>query len=336
MVIVKKDRYYDVNGKLHDEPLSYQVVDDDNYAYNYFDTLDDVVYFRPRLSNQYDPTALYCAFRKKAFVLENLNDAPSVLPRDHNHEAIVFVDNADKSKIQPRFIEYAKQHAYLKVNLLKSDRKKYHDCNLHPHTITPGARAICAWLKTENWSRPRSLASKTYDVCFVGAMRSNGRAIRRETYQQLQVAANKLGLKGLFIGSNVSEGKYMNYLNDSKICPSLKGLGYRCRREWEIMMTNSICLIDWEAKENVDITDLEPDHFLWMKRDIQSQLEWCMDHLADLDSMRMAAYDRALECYVFHRLNLEERFIRLFLLRPQSIIGGYGDLLAAEKDLELI
>jgi len=51
MIIVKKDRYYDTDGKLVDNPMPYQVVDDNNYAYNYFDTMDDVVNFRPRLSN---------------------------------------------------------------------------------------------------------------------------------------------------------------------------------------------------------------------------------------------------------------------------------------------
>ncbi len=338
MVIVKKGRYYDVNGELYDNPLSYQVVDDDNYAYNYFYTLEDVIRFSPKLSNEYDSTAPYCVFRKKAFVLENLNakdGLPPILKEDHNHEAIVFVDSADKERIQSYFIQHAKRHAYLKVNLLKTDLKKYADCNLHPHAITPGARAVCAWLKNQNWCRPRSLASKTYDVCFVGAMRSRGRAIRRKTYELLQTATDKLGLKGLFIGIDVSEGKYMNYLNDSKICPSLKGLGYRCRREWEIMLTNSICLIDWETRDNVSIVDLEPEHFVWMERDIQSQLEWCMDNLIELDSMRLAAYDRALECYVSRRLNLEERFIRLFLLKPKSIIGNYEDLLAAESDLNL-
>lgn len=340
MIIVKKNCYYDVNGKLHDDPLPYQIVDNDNYAYNYFDTREDVINFNPRLSNEYDPEVPYCAFRKKTFVIENLNiknDSPPILQEDHNHKAIVFVDNADKDKIQPRFIKHCKQYVYLKVNLLKTDLEKYYNYNLHPHTITPGARAICAWLKNDNWSQPRKLKSKTYDVCFVGAMRSDGRAHRRKIYDRLQLVTKQLKLKGIFIGSNVSEGKYMNFLNDSKICPSIKGLGYRCHREWEIMLANSICLIDWETQDNVAMVDMNwEEHFLWMDRDMKSQLEWCMDNIRKLDNMRMVAYDLALECYVKRRLNLEERFIRLFLLRPKSVVEDYDDLLTAESDMGLL
>jgi hypothetical protein len=340
MVIVKPKCYYDTQGKVHSNPLPYQVVDK-RYPYNYFDTLDDVIHFRPRLSNQYEPDAPYCAFRKNAFVTENANmknDLPPILGDRSQHKAIVFVDNADKDRIQARFIETCDKFAYLKVNLLKSDLDKYSDYNLHPHVITPCAPAVREWLGNKNKFNLRPMKNKKYDVCFVGDTgASKRREHRRRMYADLQKAARQLKLKALF-KKRVPKGTYMATLNNTKMCHSLKGGGYRSRRDWEIMLANSVCLIDWlTQKDNVVIVDMEPEkHFLWIDKDMRSQLEWCMNNLDKLNEMRMAAYNRALECFIYGKLNLEERFIRLFLLKPQAVVNKYEDLVRQENELSLV
>jgi len=103
------------------------------------------------------------------------------------------------------------------------------------------------------------------------------------------------------------------------------------------MSPDSICLVDWETKDNnVVIMDLDHgSHFLWLEKDIKYQLEWCMDHLDELSDIQMKSYNHALECFVYGKLNFEERLIRAYLINPEACIRNYTDLVRLEKDLDL-
>jgi len=129
----------------------------------------------------------------------------------------------------------------------------------------------------------------------------------------------------------------LELMNNAAICFSPKGSGYRCRREWEVLLSGSALWLDSANKrDEVVIPDFIEDlHFFYLNHvdtDLPRMLTERRDHLQQLSDDGHAL---ARRCFVDNALSLNERYLRVYLLDPAVAIQGYADLERREKELNL-
>jgi hypothetical protein len=182
------------------------------------------------------------------------------------------------------------------------------------------------------------LGKKNFDVSFVGQVDNETRKHRKQQCARLEKVCKKLGLRAKIHYPRILPNKFGEIIRHSKLSYSFKGLGHRCRREWEVLLTGACLVLDQKLKDDgVPVCDFEPgEHFLWNDEDnLADFLKRTLKDKERLASISQAGYDLAQECFVQNRLSLDERYFRAYLLDQDAHIRSYRDLLDIEERLGL-
>lgn len=305
-----------------------------------FRNREDVENFdNPILSNRL-PSHPYIIVRKRGWKLEPKSIAAKIQSR--NPEAVVFWDDADKGFYWPEFHEKSKpyldlcdRYVYCKLNLDGLDDYGK-GIKLVPACETPPKRFVKQVIDEQTKILPMS--QKGYDVSFMGRMRGNSRKHREKQFRRLIDICGKMGLKVCLKARHFKPPKFAEILNQTKLSFSFKGLGYRCRREWEILLVGSTMILDEKLKnDGVVLCDIvEGEHFIF--NEAGRLEEFLSESLADEERMQEIAqrgYELGRECFVDADISLEERYWRVYLLDQSAKIYSYDDLKKYEQKMGL-
>lgn len=316
------------------EILSDNPILDQKEPFLAFDSVDDVTNFTPRLTTSYPGDAQYVVCRKGAFKRNIEKIADKI--RKSNPQNVIFWDASCKKECRKPFLKMCDKYVYMKKNIsIETDVVNGLNLVVAPETIPD---RFAAFLAKQSWS-PIPASQKPVDVCFIGAVSMESRQHRKRQAKEVKTACDKLGLKHdiRFISNKdkVHQDKYAALMRQSKICPSFKGLGYRCRREWEVLSVGSVLMLDRIMLNNkVQLVDIEANkHFVYQESDVLSQLRALTSDCLLLDRLASAGHDLFMKAYGCKGLDLSERFVRLYLLRPDLRLSCLSDVEQAEKEM---
>lgn len=301
-----------------------------------FDCHEDVLNFTPRLTKTYPSDAQYVVCRKGAFKKDTNGVAKKVLKSSPRN--VIFWDASCKTGCCDDFLKMCDKYVYMKKNI------SIHTPSAEGLNFVPAPETIpdrfAAFLATKDWS-PIPSCEKPLDVCFIGAVSMESRQHRKQQAKIIKAACKKLGLNHeiKFISSKdkVHQNKYASIMRQSKICPSLKGLGYRCRREWEVLSLGSVLMMDRILlTDQLKLVDIEPEkHFVFQKENVLEQLKALMDDNQTLDRIANDGHALYMKTYGCKGLDLSERFLRIYLLRPDLRLLSLSDVENAEREIGL-
>lgn len=303
-----------------------------------FKTEEDVRQFsNPIFSNKIIQCP-YMIVRKRAFTMDIKKVASQL--KHNNHTSVVFCDTADKSfqnnKIRKRnkpFLNLCCRYVYLKLNLRGVDVKKL-NTNIFPFCQSPTQKSLLiARDYPELCDTP--FLDRSLFCSFTGRLTQESRIHRRMQYDKFRGICQDKNIPSKF--SKRSDRKeYSDILCDSKTGFSWKGIGYRCRREWEILISGACLILDYVIKrDGFLIPELEQNvHFIYQ----EDRDDFLQELLADEDRLQQIALSGrqfARQVLFEHDLSLEERWLRVFLLNQKAKIFSYSDLCLEEQNLKL-
>lgn len=130
---------------------------------------------------------------------------------------------------------------------------------------------------------------------------------------------------------------YRTLLQNSFLCFSPPGLGWRCMRDWEIRLCDSVVVLDYTLLEaGIVTTDFcVGTDCVALSRDREGSLRGLLSHPDDLEPVRQAGWELAQTYIVRPRLTPQERYLRVYLLDGSVHIRSWADLLEQEDRLGL-
>lgn len=260
-----------------------------------------------------------------------------------NAERIVLVDFRDTDALFPITPSMAERHVYLKLNLTELLSPEYvpeelRDAalNIYPYPQFPVERVLWDWMKKPLGLKP--LRKRAYDVFFIGNFkRERRRRQRRESINELRAICGKWKLRAVIRNGRVPSRQYLEMMNDSLICFSPKGSGYRCRREWEILLAGSTLMLDnINLRHGLVLPDFEVNRHCVYCDPMETELLVLLRDQQRLMDLSEQGHTLARTCFIDHPLSLNERYIRVYLLNPRANIQRYADLERQERGLGLL
>lgn len=130
---------------------------------------------------------------------------------------------------------------------------------------------------------------------------------------------------------------WLHMLQDTVLGYSPPGVGYRCMRDWEVLCAGAVLLLDpMMASAGLVIPDLEDGvNCLYMPEDRAQGLRDILKDRARLEAIAAYGFQQAQDCFLHSRIQLHERYTRVFLLDGEARIESYRDLLVHEDRLGL-
>lgn len=254
-------------------------------------------------------------------------------------ERIVLVDTRDISGLSPLVPALCERHVYLKSNLVLSRLHDYlppefSDINLYAFPQFPVGPVLYKWM--EEPLKPKSASERLYDVFFIGNFKNEPkRQHRRRILRLVLEFCEKYKLRASITNGRIPPLKYLKAMNNSRICFSPAGSGYRCRREWEILLAGSVLWLDAiNLQDDVLIPDFEVNEHCVYFEDLHNLLDIVRD-TSSVNKLSAAGNDLARRCYFEHPLGLDERYVRVYMLDPKANIQCYSDLEIKERKLHL-
>lgn len=255
-------------------------------------------------------------------------------------QRVLFHDIYDSSTVR---IELAKlcadKHVYLKANLVNGesapkgfDLSKFNVFSCPQFPVPKMARV---WRKLD--LAPKDPKDHEFDIFWAGAVGTKSRSRRKDRVKALDKACGKLGLRGKFVyNSRFRPSTYLQLMNNSTLCYSGPGIGYRCRREWEIMMAGSCMVMDnIYRKRGVQIVDYTPDTYEIMEDNVTSELERLLNNRTALYEKAQRGFELARQFVTDAERSMNLRWLRAYLLDPKANLKSPADLIAKEKELGL-
>lgn len=281
----------------------------------------------------------YVVVRKRAFTMDIKNIALQL--ENNNSVSIVFCDTADKSfqnsAILERnmpFLDLSRQYVYLKLNLRSIDMKNMLNINLLPFCQSPTQKFL---LIARNYPELCDMPYRDRNLfcSFTGQLHKEPRLHRKAQFEKLREICADMNIPSQF-GGKGGRKQYFDTLCDSKVGFSWKGVGYRCRREWEILLSGACLILDYIIEQDhFLIPDLEPNiHFMYQ----ENRDDFLQELLTDKNKLRQIASNGrqfAQQVLFDHDLSLEERWLRAYLLNQKAKILSYSDLCIEEQKMAL-